>query len=230
LGYSIQMKILIVAATIPEMDGLIHFLNTNGQKINFFTYALNGNTIYPIVTGIGAMHTAFGVSRVCIQQTFDLAINIGIAGSYSPIIEIGSVIEISQDRFADLGAEDNDGSFLDLSDLKLFEKDKYPYADGWLYSKSHQQVATNLSKVKGITVNKTSGTNTTIHQMANKYNPDVESMEGAGFLYACNILDIPCIQIRAISNFVEPRNKNNWNIPLAIRSLNEVTNQLLQSL
>jgi futalosine hydrolase len=32
---------------------------------------------------------------------------------------------------------------------------------------------------------------------------------------------IPCIQLRAVSNYVEKRNKDAWNIPLAIENLNK---------
>jgi futalosine hydrolase len=35
------------------------------------------------------------------------------------------------------------------------------------------------------------------------------------------MLQIPCIQLRSISNYVEPRNRSNWNIPLAIKALND---------
>jgi len=46
-------------------------------------------------------------------------------------------------------------------------------------------------------------------------------MEGAAFLFVCEHEQIPCIQLRAVSNFVEKRNKEAWNIPLAIENLNQ---------
>ena len=45
-------------------------------------------------------------------------------------------------------------------------------------------------------------------------------MEGAGFFYACKILDLACVQIRSISNHVIPRDKDKWKIQLAIDNLN----------
>ena len=44
-------------------------------------------------------------------------------------------------------------------------------------------------------------------------------MEGAAFFYVCLCENIPFLQIRAISNYVEQRNEKNWNIPLAIKNL-----------
>jgi hypothetical protein len=33
-----------------------------------------------------------------------------------------------------------------------------------------------------------------------------------------------------VSNYVEPRNKNNWDIPLAIETLNKVAIEMLETL
>jgi futalosine hydrolase len=51
--------------------------------------------------------------------------------------------------------------------------------------------------------------------------PQIESMEGAAFFYACRQLNVPCLQIRAVSNYVEKRNRDNWHIGLAIKNLNK---------
>jgi futalosine hydrolase len=52
-------------------------------------------------------------------------------------------------------------------------------------------------------------------------------MEGAAFFYACARVELASIQLRAISNWVEPRNRDAWNIPLAISNLNQSLAQLL---
>ena len=56
----------------------------------------------------------------------------------------------------------------------------------------------------------------------------VESMEGAAVLFVCNWLGIPCYQIRAISNYVEPRDSFKWNIPLALENLKETVLDFLK--
>ena len=55
-------------------------------------------------------------------------------------------------------------------------------------------------------------------------------MEGAAFFYACMIDKVPCAQIRAVSNFIEKRNRDNWNMALAIKNLNEKALEILDSL
>jgi futalosine hydrolase len=44
-------------------------------------------------------------------------------------------------------------------------------------------------------------------------------MEGAAFFYICASEKIPFVALRGISNMVERRNKNKWNIPLALDNL-----------
>ncbi|RZL40729.1 MAG: hypothetical protein EOP00_26295 [Pedobacter sp.] len=79
---------------------------------------------------------------------------------------------------------------------------------------------TALPKVNSITVNKVHGNQQSILQLQNRLNVQTESMEGAAVFYACEQLNLPCLQIRAISNYVEPRAKENWQIGLAIKNLN----------
>jgi len=52
-------------------------------------------------------------------------------------------------------------------------------------------------------------------------------MEGAAFFYACFMERLPCLQIRAVSNYIEDRNKDRWNIPLAIGNLNKIALKII---
>jgi futalosine hydrolase len=54
-------------------------------------------------------------------------------------------------------------------------------------------------------------------------------MEGAAFFYACAIQDIPCAQIRAVSNHVVPRDRDAWEIHTAIKNLTDATMVILES-
>jgi futalosine hydrolase len=87
-----------------------------------------------------------------------------------------------------------------------------------------------LSIAKGISVNKVLGNEKNIEKIISKYNPDVESMEGAAFFYCCKMDSIPFLEIRSVSNFVEKRDKSKWNIPLAIDKLNETAIRLIEEL
>ncbi|MFO7826991.1 MAG: hypothetical protein R6V23_00095, partial [Bacteroidales bacterium] len=76
-------------------------------------------------------------------------------------------------------------------------------------------------KVSAITSDRTNGKKESIDKLKQKFNADIETMEGAAFFYVCLQEEVKFMQIRAISNFVEERNQQNWNIPLAIEQLNK---------
>jgi len=163
------------------------------------------------------MLTSLAMTRTNKVTEADMLINAGVAGSYNQEINIGSVVEVVEDRFADLGVEEADGSFTDVYEMDLMNKDQFPFENGLLKFEGQ----TNYQRVSGITVNKVNGTAESIERMTKKYNPEIETMEGAAFMYTAKIMDIKAIQLRAISNFVEPRNKANWDLEKAIKSLND---------
>ncbi|WP_300663257.1 hypothetical protein, partial [Fluviicola sp.] len=78
-----------------------------------------------------------------------------------------------------------------------------------------------LPYMDAITVNKSHGSEDSISKIKQEHGLTLlESMEGAAFFYAANKMRIPCVQVRSISNLLEKRNVENWNIPLAVKELN----------
>ena len=213
------MKILIVSATIFEIQPLINFLQENYSENPDGSYKVGDQSITILVTGVGIMQTTFELTKTTSGQSFDFAINLGVCGSFDRTNTLGDVVEIITDRMGDLGAEDADGTFMDAFDMNLDQKDKYPYQNGWISKLESHFTKTNLTLKKGITVNKVTGSNESIFDIQKKYQADVESMEGAAFFFVCAKMNIPSIQVRAISNYVEARNKANWKMEEAIHNL-----------
>ena len=112
------------------------------------------------------------------------------------------------------------GGFTDLVEMELMDGNRIPFSEGWIINKQ-TKYTTGLKQCTGLTVNKVSGTQSTIDAIRKKYPADVESMEGATLFYACRMWDIPFISIRGISNYVQPRDKSSWKIPEAIEKMNE---------
>ncbi len=214
------MNILITSSTTLEIKPLLDHLDSVSEQKSFLEYRINGHSIFPLVTGIGATKMAYAMAQFPKINGIQVAINGGICGSYNPLLNLGQVVEVVDDLFADLGAEDNDGSMLDIYDLELEERDTFPFKDGKIIN-DKRKYRTDIDEVSGLTVNKALGTPLNIALMKEKYDADIESMEGAGFFYACKMMDISCHQIRAISNYVEPRNKDAWQLELAIERLNQ---------
>ncbi|MFC3200185.1 futalosine hydrolase [Parapedobacter deserti] len=195
------MDILVIAAT--EME-ILPFLRLPGQR---------RRGIDVLVTGVGMVATAFALGQRLATARYDLLLNVGIAGSFDRSITMGEVVNVYEDTFAELGAEDGE-HFIDIETLAL--------ARGTFLGTASidAPILERLRKCKGITVNSIHGNEATITDVVNRLNPQTESMEGAAVFYAAQYSGIPVAQVRAISNYVERRNKAGWQIPLAVKNLN----------
>lgn len=222
------MTILFTAATAFEIEPLKKWLDQNfGRKGK--SYLKGRLEIQLLITGVGATMTAYQLGRFFLQNKPDLSINVGVAGAFGTDLKIGDVVNVIADRFADLGVEEADGSFTDVHQMGLIPGMEPPFQNGILYNLSAME-NDFLPKVNGITVNKVHGTASSITAIENKYTPEIETMEGAAFFYACLMEELKFLQIRSISNYVEPRNKDNWDLPLAIAQLNTTLTELITSL
>lgn len=222
------MHILIVAATAPEIAKLtsdLRFADFDcDQCANIapeLKTAYNGHDISVLITGAGMVATAFAMGKHLAQNKYDLAINLGIAGSFDRNIALGDVVEITEDTLAELGAED-DEDFITVDKLGLGES---TFRSTYVLSESF-----NLKKNNAITVNTVHGNDASIKKLSGYIDAQIESMEGAAFFYACKQAGVPSLQIRAVSNYVEKRNRDAWQIGLAIKNLNTFASKFLTEL
>jgi len=223
------MKILIVAATWLEVKLLADELEFIEETTHLLRkYRLNEIDIDILTTGIGTTFTAFHLSNTLREENYQLVINVGIAGSLTGELNIGEVVSVISDEFADLGIEKED-EFLTLFETGFMDANEFPFEQGILKSSDCNGLF-QLKKVRGITTNKSHGRASSIAEIKSKFSAQVESMEGAVVLYVCNWLGVTCFQIRAISNFVEPRDSSQWNIPLALEKLNLTVLDVLSKL
>ena len=223
------MRILIVSATTLEIKPLLKNLKFE-ERIDAHSnsYSYKRMRIDVLTTGVGMVPTAYLMGRALARHPYDAAFNLGIAGSFTRDLEPGEVVHITHDRFPELGADQGE-YFLSLIDLKLLEENFFPYKDGQLINELPIKSKTidKLKTARSITVNRVHTTNKSIEKIRTRCNPNTESMEGAAFFYACFSENIPCVQIRAISNYVEQTDTDRWNIPKAIENLNRVILQVL---
>jgi futalosine hydrolase len=216
-------KVLIVAATKSEIElFLSHFDFENKGNIGFYTSRSNPG-VSVLITGVGMVNTAYFLGRYFLSA-FDLSINVGICGAFNKNLKIGEVVNVIEDSLSEMGAEDG-SEFIKYSDLNLG-------GTNVLCNRSDEvsHLIEKLKKVKSITVNTIHGNAESINKTVKLFNPDVESMEGAAFFRACEHLPGNCIQIRGVSNYVEKRDKSKWDIPLAIKNVNEFVIKLVEDL
>ncbi len=218
------MKILVVAATRPELAPFLEKMGTGSlvnERLTSFKY--KQLEIDVLITGVGMVATAYHTGKT-LNDSYDAAFNAGICGSFNSNLENGTVVNVCEDHFSELGAE-NDTEFLSLDDLKLEGTTKVLNESGAICIELEK-----LPRVNGITVNTTHGNDASIKKVFDRTHPLVESMEGAAFMFVCENERIPYAQIRAVSNLVEKRNRDAWNIPLAIKKLNDKLIEILDCL
>jgi futalosine hydrolase len=212
-------KILIVSATGAEIKGLMSSDSPiPAAGIPFLIPGDDAPDVYGLITGVGSVATAFHMANVLAFNTYDVVLNIGLAGAFNRNLSLGDVLEVNSDCFADLGAVDHE-RFLSLIDLGLMSSDEFPYTNGQLVPPPVNGLPTGLKRASSITVNSVHGDVRGIEAVQKQFPADLESMEGAAFFYAALFKGIPCVQIRAVSNYVEPRNRDAWEIKLALSNL-----------
>ncbi len=190
----------MVVATAPEIAPLEEALRARRD-------------IDVLVTGVGMVATAANCSRRLAQGRYDFALNLGLCGSFDPLLTPGVAVHVVSDRLPELGAEDGE-AFLAIESLPLpsdhvVENTDLPQNASLLW----------LPRVSGITVNTVHGNPATIAAVVARCRPQVESMEGAAFMYACRLAGVQYAQVRAVSNVVERRNRAAWRIADAIDAL-----------
>ena len=219
-------KILLVAATAMEVKLLTNECTFKGSRSdNFKTYAFGPVNFDLLITGIGTTFTTFFLTQALLSESYSLVVDTGIAGSLSETARIGDVVNVVEEEFADLGIE-KENEILTLFDSGFMHPDEFPFENRVLKADA-DHYASMLPRVKGITSNISHGRESSINELKNRFSATVESMEGAAVFFVCRWLGVPCIQIRAISNRVEPRSKAVWDIPLALENLKNSLQKVL---
>jgi futalosine hydrolase len=226
------VRVLLVAATELEIAPLVGRLASGSgahgaKRLRLFTHG--SHQVDVLTTGVGMVATAVWCARALAAQPYDLAVNLGVCGSFHANYPPGTVVNVATDCIAELGAED-DEQFLTVHQLGLLGADEVPFSGGRLvnpYAGVNREIA-DLPAVDGITVNTVHGNVRSIATAVDRFNPDVESMEGAAFMYACLTSGVRFAQVRAVSNMVEKRNRAAWKLTEAVSALNDAALRLIE--
>ncbi|MBX7151444.1 futalosine hydrolase [bacterium] len=218
------MNILIVTATAFESELLMSRLTSSNPDGNVTIGHLGSHAVSILHTGIGMINTAYHLTKALINHRYDLVLNIGICGAYHRTTALGSVVEIREEIFSELGATDAQGNFIDLQKLgfKFFEKNGHSIFNHILNAHQPSQFFKNAEPVivgRSLTVNTVNGDEQRIADARKRYDPDFENMEGGAVAFVCLQESIPYLEFRSISNYVEPRNTDNWQIRLASQNV-----------
>ncbi|NQD71145.1 futalosine hydrolase [Sphingobacterium shayense] len=203
------MDILVVAATREEIYPSIAFLEEHNIRF--------------LIGGVGMVQTAFSLGVALQQNPTDLIVQVGIGGILDSKAILGEIYQIQHDEIFEFGAQDH-GDFLPMESLGFAKT---------LFSESIPSgvILPKVKSARGITVNTVHGNVDSIQKLQARYStPLIESMEGVAAFYAAAQTQTAVLQYRAVSNYIEPRNRKNWLIGPAIEKLNAFLRQLLTDL
>ncbi len=87
------------------METLLEYYNVTDDG-DFGVYKSNGAIdLSVLITGVGMVNTAYYLGKYS-NNLFDCVINIGICGALNKNLNIGEVVNVTEDTLSELGAED----------------------------------------------------------------------------------------------------------------------------
>ncbi|MFK7922510.1 MAG: futalosine hydrolase [Bacteroidia bacterium] len=183
---------------------------------------------YLLHSGIGMSNMAYALGYFQATYQVKQAINFGIAGSFDRSIALAEVVEVVSDCFAELGADSPQGPiWLEEMGFPLMKRANQAFYNELYNPKPSKSV---YPKVSALTVNRVTGTETGLAERLAEWPRQLESMEGAAFFQAFLRSGTPFLAFRGISNYVEVRNKKNWQIGPAVQNVQKAILALLPDL
>lgn len=201
---------LIAVATENEIKPLKQFLAAVDQ-------------VQVLVTGIGPVTTAASLSNYLTLHgsRIDGVLNIGVAGAYIRSgLEKLDICMARQEFLGDFGIcmqdgiQDFDHSLLKPGTPLLFDNDLVPRFENILKDQNIEFKIVNF-----VTVNCCSGTTVRGEYLREKFSAGCENMEGAAVVMVCKNFNIPCVELRCISNMVKDRDVESWQLAEAIEKI-----------
>ena len=173
-------------------------------------------------TGIGTVNAAHALTCQLEHQLPDLVIQFGIGGAYVPAgLPIRSVVLATEEIYGDVGVVTLEGwKPVDEIGIPLVHGDP-PYFNRFPLDPQLVATATEICGVRSgtfVTVSQCSGVQAVGDALHARFNALCESMEGAAAAHICTLYDVPFLEVRGISNLVEDRQPDRWDIPGAADS------------
>ncbi len=180
--------------------------------------------VYLAHLGVAKVNTAAGLALAIAKLQPRAVIQFGIGGAYiGSFLSVGMLAVAKREIHIDTGLKTENWQDMAQLGFPLLKK-KQTYHNVFPTDASLSKA---LARVTGATIC-TFGSSETVtgnfadaQALQQRFDLSIESMEGAAAAQVCLALDTPFAELRAVSNIVGERNKQAWNIPLAVRAANE---------
>ncbi len=217
--------ILAVAATEIEMTPFVAELLAAGHSCR------------TLVTGVGPVESAFRLTRFLCENSkqFEAVVQFGVGGAYlQPELSVQpKLLDIclaEQEVFGDLGIclgesmayleSSLTGNISSEMDKKILQHGKSILARLGITCFTGVFIT-----VSGITATRARG-----KMLQSRWNGLCENMEGAAIARVCRDFDLPCLELRCFSNYVEDRDTSNWRLQEACKKAAHTAIQLIEGI
>lgn len=172
-------------------------------------------------SGIGKVNTAMTLAAYAQRHRVERAVLFGIAGAYEASgLGVGDVALAFEEVQADLGTKEGGMKGMGFPTLTVegprHFHNRFPL-DRALASSLARRLEVPLKRF--LTRDLVCETPAEARVLAQKWEADLENMEGAAFAQACLWLGIQGAELRAVSNLAGIRDKTQWRIRLAVEAL-----------
>jgi futalosine hydrolase len=236
------MSIIALLAPTPlESKGIRSKIQPSpGKEMKILSRGdLHGITVFFTHCGAGKVNAAHSATLLLENHDIERLILFGIGGAYEQSgLDIGDIAIAETENYGDEGIITSNGwKPMDFIGIPLLKKEKEYYNSYKMDSKLCLQ-AVIASKICGfnvrsgnfITVSMCSGTQLAGECLRTRFNGLCENMEGAAVAHICTMYDIPMVEIRGISNIIDERDINRWNIEKAAANCNKTVLELIRRL
>ncbi len=235
--------LLILTATAYEQQNLREGLrDVTMRRIGHRFHCrglLNSRRVVLVETGIGVVNAAQALTAALEHLHPALVLQIGIGGAYlASGLNPGDLALATQENYGDLGVITPAGWFpAEEIGIPILSTDRDHYN---AYPLNPERVANaeRILKLSGepvargpfVTVQQCTGRRDIGDALAARFNAICENMEGAAAAHLCTLYAVPFLELRAISNRVEDRDKAAWEIPRAVHRAQTAARKLVDAI
>lgn len=212
---------LVTAATRFELDA--------------FTRHYQSGQVRTLITGVGLVETATSLSAYLakMHETIEGVINIGIGGAYvfPDSAQMLDLCLATGEVLGDLG-------ICHENSIERLPENFVPNQGFFSLQSPLQCKAEKILKEQGYALH--SGTFVSVHcvtatdergqLLATMHHGICENMEGAAVARVCEEFALPMVELRSISNLVEARDKQRWQIKEAVGKCGQAAAVMIQGL
>jgi futalosine hydrolase len=228
--------LVVVTATSMEMQAALATRRLHLPLGNAWsTLDMPKMTLILLVSGVGPINAGIALGYLLGNLPRPIGVlNLGIAGAFDlEKLPLGQCVLVRQEIWPEYGlltpdGLDPQGIGLPLGTIQGVQVWDRLDLEPELNSQRMGFWGSGLPRATSLTVAGVSGTPERAASLLARYHADIENMEGFALAWACRRLEVPFVQVRAISNLVGSRKAEHWDLANAKRRLGEVTQALFK--